>query len=182
MKVVIMSGISGSGKDTYIENNFYTEHYPPSICSADDYFMKDNKYQFNHSKLNEAHGYCLKKFLYSIDEFFKVENDMKEEASDFSMMRFGRPTIDKDIEEIHSEYHIVINNTNTTAIEIAPYFAIASAYKAEIELVTLLVDPKVAAARNVHGVPLESCIAMDKRLRSRSLPKFWNYKNTVVNQ
>lgn len=58
-KVVIMRGISGSGKSTYIK-----KHYPDAlVCSADHFFEKDDgSYQFNAKQLGIAHGICMKKF------------------------------------------------------------------------------------------------------------------------
>jgi predicted kinase len=59
MVVVVMRGVSGSGKSTYIKNN-----YPGAIvCSADDYFVQNGSYQFDAAKLPQAHGACLRKFV-----------------------------------------------------------------------------------------------------------------------
>lgn len=59
-EVVLMRGISGSGKSTYIKNNL-NDH---KICSADHYFINDNnEYIFDVNKLTEAHICCMKKYL-----------------------------------------------------------------------------------------------------------------------
>lgn len=60
MKVVIVRGISGSGKTTWLKRV-----YPEArVCSADHFFVaKDGSYQFDVEKLDEAHNFCLKKFL-----------------------------------------------------------------------------------------------------------------------
>lgn len=81
-------------------------------------------------------------------------------------VRFGAP-------------EIVVDNTNTTVAEIAPYAALALAYGYELEIVTLLVDPSVAGARNIHGVPMAAVQAMHDRLLKRDLPPWW--KHTVIN-
>lgn len=62
MKVVIMRGISGSGKSTYAQQ-ILDLWGPGRIVSADDFFMKDGTYQFNPSGIGEAHAVCLGKFL-----------------------------------------------------------------------------------------------------------------------
>lgn len=49
-KLVIMVGLPGSGKSTYIRNLS-----APYICSADSYFEKNGKYEFDPSKLYLAH-------------------------------------------------------------------------------------------------------------------------------
>lgn len=55
----IMVGASGSGKSTWIHNNATTA----KVCSADDYFMgKKGEYNFDPSKLSNAHNACLRKF------------------------------------------------------------------------------------------------------------------------
>lgn len=59
-KVVIMSGIPGSGKSTYIKKT-----YPLSIICSADHYMVDSRgnYLFDPSKLSMAHGRCLVKFV-----------------------------------------------------------------------------------------------------------------------
>jgi predicted kinase len=72
---------------------------------------------------------------------------------------------------------VVVDNTNTTAIEMAPYVALAAAYGYVVEIVRFACDPAVAAARNVHGVPERACRAMAERLERTfqdGLPPFWN--------
>lgn len=71
---------------------------------------------------------------------------------------------------------LVVDNTNTTTTELAPYAALALAYKYDLEVVTLECDPEVAAARNTHGVPLASVRRMAENItRSQShIPKYWN--------
>ncbi len=74
----------------------------------------------------------------------------------------------------------IVDNTCTTVAEVAPYAAIALAYGRQVETVTLLCDPAVAGARNIHGVPLAAVEAMDRRLRASQgdLAPWWN--NRVV--
>lgn len=70
---------------------------------------------------------------------------------------------------------VVVDNTNTTAVEIAPYMAIAQAYGYEAEIHRLLCDTEVAAQRNVHGVPANSIRAMASRMRESrtAFPPRW---------
>jgi predicted kinase len=61
MKVIIMQGLPGSGKSTWIKNNC-----PEAvICSADHYFLdrETGEYKFDATKIGEAHKECLQKFL-----------------------------------------------------------------------------------------------------------------------
>jgi predicted kinase len=62
-RVVILRGISGSGKSTYVARNFPSAH----VCSADRYFVDvlgdGTNYNFDPRKLNEAHQWCMRSFI-----------------------------------------------------------------------------------------------------------------------
>jgi predicted kinase len=60
---------------------------------------------------------------------------------------------------------IVVDNTNTTMRELKYYFDTAQDYGYGIEVVRLVVDPKIAAARNLHGVPAEKVQQMQDRFQ-----------------
>jgi predicted kinase len=123
------------------------------VCSADHYFEKTGSYVFDPSKLGQAHGECLRKFAANVSD-----------------------------EEGNPNGTLVVDNTNTSAIELAPYVALCQAFEVECELVTVLCDPDIAAARNLHGVPGHAIARMDKAIRSRTLPPFWDVKLTTVEQ
>ena len=142
MQVIIMSGVPGSGKSTFTKGL-----EKPVICSADNYFMKNGEYQFDVSKLAQAHGECLRVFTHALLE--------KSEL-------------------------VVVDNTNTTVLEIAPYYALAAAYGYHVKLVTVNCEPETAFARNVHGVPLQGIKAMHKRLGERWFPPFWKMEFVEV--
>jgi len=85
----------------------------------------------------------------------------------------------------HLERHplnmdLVVDNTNTTAVEIAPYAALAQAYGCELEIITIQCMPEVAAARNVHGVPLEGVRRMYAQLIGATLPPWWPHRVVEV--
>lgn len=143
MRVIVMSGLPGSGKNYWIEKN----HPSAAVVSADDYFMKEGIYQFDAEKLGEAHSFCIRRFI--------------------ELTRIVYPTI-------------MVNNTNLTSEEIAPYYAIGKAYGYEVELVTLYCRPKVAADRNIHGVSLETCIGMLSRLNMRVIPPYWELNQSIL--
>lgn len=77
---------------------------------------------------------------------------------------------------------IVVDNTNTTAWELAPYFRYAEYKGYTVKIIRLLCDPVAAHARNVHGVPLELVQAMDKRVRSvkDNLAPWWPVEDIEV--
>ena len=56
--VILLRGISGSGKSTVA--NLFAE--PRVVCTADDFFEKNGGYDFDPSKLGDAHRECQNKF------------------------------------------------------------------------------------------------------------------------
>lgn len=143
-----MSGVPGAGKSTWIKDQPW---FNRSITySADHYFLKDGVYQFDPSKLGEAHGQCLRQFI--------------EGCQTHSTSAWGKDGI------------LVVDNTNTTAIEIAPYYSIAKAYGYQVTLVSLWITPAEAFKRCIHGVPQNSIANMLRRMTEDSLPRHWKLK------
>ena len=73
--VIILSGISGSGKTTF--GKFLTgtlgTHTITGTCSADDFWIDQaGNYNFDVSRLGEAHAWCRKLFLNHI----KIETEL----------------------------------------------------------------------------------------------------------
>lgn len=145
-KVILMSGVPGSGKSTLVRELYRDA----KVCSADHHFTdSDGAYHFNPCLLGEAHAACMKRFIDGLED--------------------GVDTI-------------VVDNTNTTELELAPYVQVAAAYGVKAHIVTVLCDPEVAAARNTHGVPVNAVKAMDQRLRARKLPPFWDVTLETIGQ
>ena len=158
-KVVILSGVSGSGKST-TARKLWNELEPGTYCrvvSADDFFMVEGVYKFDPTKLSEAHGKCFRDFIAELqpNAVGKYNHDL-----------------------------VVVDNTNTTSEEIAPYILGAQAFGWEVEILTSLPHPTtnwadyyaMCAARNAHGVGFDTIKAQHKRIVNRSLPPWW--KNT----
>lgn len=71
---------------------------------------------------------------------------------------------------------VVVDNTNTTLTEIAPYVAVARAYGVEPEVRVWCGEaPAHALTRNSHGVPPEAVKAMWGRMNDTftNWPRFW---------
>lgn len=144
--VLIVRGIQGAGKSTALEYWALDKIYTFTYHSADLFWLKGEKgeqYEFDITRMGEAHAWCYKRFLDSITAPFK--------------------------------YH-VIDNTNIHTWEIAPYVLATNAYGLRHEIVTLYCDPKIAAARNVHGVPTTTVFQKHQELLQEKLPPHWNHR------
>lgn len=156
-KVIVMSGVSGSGKSTYIQDvilgrtvkgNVTSFNSPASfvVVSADDYFIdSEGVYKFDPTKLSDAHGRCFLHFILGMESECEL---------------------------------VVVDNTNTTDVEIAPYILGAQAFGYEVEIRTLRIPFLYAHQRNTHGVSAQGVEAQFRRLQSRKLPPWW--KNTDI--
>ncbi len=59
MKCVIMRGISGSGKTTYLKKNFPEF----TVVSADKFFEReDGSWRYDETQINQAHAFCVRQF------------------------------------------------------------------------------------------------------------------------
>lgn len=114
------------------------------VVSADHYFMRNGEYHFDFRKLPEAHNQCLRGFSERLVAHCLAGGDS----------------------------HLVVDNTNTTVAEIAPYYALASAYGAEVEIRVFSGEYE-----NVHGVPEKSVKAMRERVAKLrdSAPPWWKF-------
>jgi hypothetical protein len=70
-----------------------------------------------------------------------------------------------------------VDNTNTTAAEIAPYYRIAQVWGHSVKVIRLHIDPFQALLRNTHNVPVGTVMAMYARMMNDTLPPFWNVQH-----
>jgi predicted kinase len=80
---------------------------------------------------------------------------------------------------------IIVDNTNTTVAEIAPYAALALAYGHDLEIVILNISKEnltKVASRNIHGVPQNVVEGQFNRLEllKEQLPPWWPVKNIEI--
>jgi predicted kinase len=64
-----------------------------------------------------------------------------------------------------NENTVVLDNTNTKLWEFKGYLDLAAKYGYDVKVIRLVVDPKIAAARNLHGVPTEKVQQMQDRFQ-----------------
>ncbi|MEK7764912.1 MAG: AAA family ATPase [bacterium] len=130
---------------------------PCTVCSADAYFLDSRgKYAFDFHRLSEAHGQCLRGYVRHLQD--------------------GTP----------NNVPLVVDNTNCTLVELAPYVALALAYDRPLEIRApgvskeMLTEDEPApvaewAARNTHGVPLQGVQRQWDNLKKtwREWPRHW---------
>lgn len=68
---------------------------------------------------------------------------------------------------------VIIDNTNLQTWEISPYAALANAFGYDFEIMQVSCDPKVAFARQTHGVPEKAHAAMVESFRNVKLLPWW---------
>ena len=154
MNVIIMRGIPGSGKSTWIKNN----HKPGDIvCSSDHFHMIDGVYQWKPENTKKAHAHCLMKYTQWVNKWWLYEAEYDTRINDTC----------------------IVDNTNLSVWEIAPYYALAEAYGATVKIVSFKLRPETArlvGGRNVHNVPESTIDQMYLRMADaeRQFPRHWN--------
>lgn len=68
---------------------------------------------------------------------------------------------------------VIVDNTNISGWEIAPYYRHAEVMGYDVSITKVLIDPAIAAKRNLHGVPFKAVESMAKRLGNGWCPH-WN--------
>ncbi len=145
MEVIILRGIAGAGKDTWIRNLVKTTEKTLEVCSADDYQMILGKYCYIKENQKEAHRQCFLKFL----KF--AEHPGNQRDLDF----------------------LIVNNTNTTVWEIAPYYRVAEAFDLPVKIVRIHCELVTGFRRNQHNVPAETVLRQWRNINTEILPHHW---------
>lgn len=128
--LILLRGLPGSGKSTFA-NLIWSNLV---ICEADQFFYdKKGNYNFDPSKLKEAHQYCRN----------KVETFMSDNA-----------------QNPHFYKEIVVSNTFIRRWEIDEYFNLAKEYGYKV--ISLIVENR-HGGKNIHGVSDNKIEEMKKR-------------------
>lgn len=169
-KVIILRGFPGAGKSNYakeLQNKKYADIFINktsaidadqtgyACVSADEYFINSEKeYCFDPLKIGAAHALCFRMFI--------------------SQFNWNTTSVYAKLNE--NNHLIVVDNTNLSATEIAPYVQTAEAYNYSHEIWNIHCDPKIAFARQTHGVPADKYEMMVRQFygQMNNFPPYWN--------
>lgn len=145
--VLILAGLPGSGKSK-LAKELGELHPNTRILSSDDYFMRDGEYKFNPAKLGEAHDRCWQVFVEECDRWYFWKR---------------------------SDGLVIVDNTNTSPFELAPYVRYAKGL--EVPVLTLFVKRtfELCLRDQTHGVSLETMQRMAETLANTHhyFPAYW---------
>ena len=134
-KLIIMRGLPGSGKSTWIANNLKGKD--AVICSADSFFMRDGHYNFKPWLIGKAHEKC--------------------KARAFTAMSRGTDTVVIDNTNTqHWEYELY----ELFAYAMNYKVAIVNMHKGQAPPQCMW---QTYEDRNIHGVPYDAIAKMAQR-------------------
>lgn len=152
----ILRGIPGCGKsaiakaaENALQEAVKESCFDVKIFSADDYFLStEGVYEFDPKRIAQAHESCFRRFL----DFIRMTDDMDD---------VGRLAI--------------VDNTNISAWEIAPYVLASTSYGFACEIRTVNMDVETAIKRCVHGTPEKEIRRMSSELLTEQarFPGHW---------
>lgn len=154
-RMLILMGLPGSGKSTLasrlLSEALYSAAKPPGltphanlasarIFSTDDYWLRpDGTYDWNAALLRRAHEWNQGR----VASYLEVRSYTVQ------------PTT------------VIIDNTNVTRAERAPYVELAASYGYGVTIVTPTTEwartPEACFTKTKHGVPLEAILRMASR-------------------
>lgn len=158
MKVIIMRGLPGSGKSTWVKHcvqHHQHMHKTATVHSADRaHTLSDGTYKFDPKNVAKAHNDCLREYLLSVDPHSCINRFIIPEQQKTSC--------------------VIVDNTNTEVWEIAPYHRLAEMFNHEVSIIRVECSLQTAIGRGIHNVPIKTMLSMQHRLLTEVLPSHWN--------
>lgn len=171
--VVVFRGITGVGKSTLADilmgrNKLWEEH--------PDYVSKSCEWTIYIKELKDRTKDYEKKRIFSSDNYFMVDGEYKfngkllSEAHNDCLRSFTKTVTTWEHPSL-----LIVDNTNCSLVEVAPYAALAISEGHELKIITLIDGAADCAARNVHKVPTKNVLKqwfnLDESLRN--FPAWW---------
>ncbi len=163
--VIILAGIPGSGKSRLVEmirnhrRSKFGELPYLSVHSVDNFFVGSNgEYQFDPTKLGKYHSRCF--------------NGFREACKNIALRRGVKPHENCGL--------VIVDNTNTTPWEIAPYIREARSAELDLPTLTLFVSRSFewCVRDQTHGVSIETMQRMAQNITHtiKDFPRYWDRK------
>jgi len=115
----------------------------------------------------------------SSDHYFEEKGDYLEVFNPAELGAAHGQCFRRAIEACQAGKDLVVDNTNCSVVEVAPYVLLGQSFGAEIEIHRIDCDVEVAKARNTHGVPDHAIEGMAKALSEPPPP--W-YPEEIVHK
>jgi predicted kinase len=119
----------------------------------------------------------------SADHFFEDANgnynwraDLLPAAHRACFDKYMKALVDNNVK------NVVLDNTNTKRQALKDYVVEANKLGFPVTIVAVNADPAVAAARNIHGVPLPTVQKMHQEIHNTlelGFPPMWNIKQVI---
>lgn len=137
------------------------------IVSAGNYFRPGGDYVFDPRGVEEAHAICLRDFAHRVQGMPKG----------FVFVLRGIPGSGKSAwaKANDGPDKLIVDNTNATVAELAPYCALALAFEHQLQIRTFIVTPEQAMARQSKNIPVPKLIVMAGQVlrETRHIPSRW---------
>jgi tRNA uridine 5-carbamoylmethylation protein Kti12 len=160
-RVIVLRGIPGSGKSYYAKKLIAKHVLEQSLVSVPE-----------QSSVSGA------VVVVSADSFFGVDEDYKKNFSPTKLTDAHNHCFWLFLDALRDDDVglVIVDNTNSTAMEISPYMLAAGALGHDATVHQIECDPEVAYGRNQHGVPRDTVHRMAARVRGEWLPPWWEIK------
>lgn len=158
-----------------------------TVVSADYWFtdLHTGEYAYSPVNISKAHAGCFNQYIHTLDALKNKQNRLPSVVVMRGAPGTGKTTFINDptnTAKLFNGVDVVVDNTNIYATEIAPYVLGASAFGGTAVINTLTCDPKIAGARNVHGVPADKVVIMHKAMmeQTEQFPPYWSHMTIDV--
>ena len=189
-QVIIMRGISGSGKSTAILDTLKVTSQASQVLRGNIWYPSDDSRESdgimlytesNHADMNAEDPLVR---VVSADYFFHVNGGGRYGEPLFSGMYYFEASklgeahaicFNTYVESLMSEIPdiVYVDNTNCNLWEISPYIQTAHKFGWNVKIIEILCDIEEAHERSIHQVPLNSVQAQEKALHFNQIPPFW---------
>lgn len=172
--VIIMRGIPGSGKTWFVDNHLVKgEGQRPRVFSTDNFWTLGGQgyhEAFDPKRLGEAHDWNLRNFIEAL---------IASRENALAMVADGA-TIE-DVAGKCERNVLVVDNTNLSVSEVAPYYHAAQAFGFWVEIQTIMASFDICLRRQMHGLRTVDLYRMYRRGEDaiREMPPYWRHYITL---